>query len=119
PLAQVSLAEQQGAGPAQLLYQESVLRRLSADQSQRARRGAHPVRRIDVVLDEQGNAVQRAARAFLPAFLVQGVGQGQDVGVDLDHAAQRWALTIDGFDAVQVLLRQGRSEEHTAELQSR
>jgi hypothetical protein len=43
--------------------------------------------------------VQRAARAFLTQFLVERIGDGQRVGVELDDGVDRRATLVDFVDA--------------------
>ena len=56
-----------------------------AFQRQRTGGGLHPVVRIDVVLDQNRNAVQCAARLPRFAFLIERIGNFQCIGVQLDH----------------------------------
>src|SRR5204862_5512380 len=74
PLAQVRLADDTSAGLSQTLRDEGVLRGPRADERERAGRGLHAVGRADVVLDEDGDAVQRPAHAPLFALAVERVG---------------------------------------------
>jgi hypothetical protein len=52
--------------------------------SQRTGGGHHAIGCVDVVFDQHGNAVERAARAFLAHLLVECFGDGQRVGVELN-----------------------------------
>ena len=75
-----------------------------ADQRQRASRRLHLVGGVDVVFEQDRDAVQRSARTALGSFAIERLGNGERIGVGLDHAAQRWAAAIDRLDALQVRL---------------
>ena len=101
------LPEQDRAGLAQFLCDERVLRRDGPFERERARRGRHPVGGADVVLEENRDAVQRPAHpARLPLGVALG-GNGERVGVGLEHLPQRRALAVERSDACEVLLRDG------------
>ena len=88
PLAQVGLAEDDGAGVAQARHDERILWRSGADQRERSGRRHHAVCGGDVVLDDDRDAVQRAARAAGLALRVELVRNRQRVGIDLDEAVE-------------------------------
>ena len=71
-------------------------------QRQRSGRGLHAIVRVDVILDQKRDAVQRPARLARPAFLVARCGDGQRVGVEFDHGVDRWPVLVDLFDALQI-----------------
>ncbi len=48
----------------------------------------HGIGRGDVVLDQDGNAVQRAAELSLPALLVQLLGNGDGIGIGFNDGFQ-------------------------------
>ena len=56
-----------------------------------------PVGGVDVVLDEDGDAVEGAADALGLALGVEGPGDVEGLGVRLDDAAQGRALAVDGL----------------------
>jgi hypothetical protein len=59
---------------------------------------------VDVVLDDDRNAVQRAAHARGPPLGVTCVGDGERVGIELDHRGKRGTAPIQRLDAGEVLL---------------
>ena len=73
--------------------------RLGAEQRERAGGGHHSVGGIDVVFDQHRDAVHRAARAFGFALLIEGIGDGECVGIHLDDGVDRGAILIDLGDA--------------------
>ena len=104
PLAQVGLAEDDRAGRAQSRHHERVLRRHRSLERQRPGGGHHAIAGVDVVLDDDRDTVQRTARTARPSFVVQRVGDGQRVRVDLDDRSQRRSLPIDLLDPAQIEL---------------
>jgi hypothetical protein len=58
PLAQIRLAEQHRARRAQAFGDEGVARRKRVGESERTGGGMHPVGGVDIVFQEDGNAVQ-------------------------------------------------------------
>ena len=83
-------------------HHEGILAGNGALQCQRAGGGGHAVGGVQVVFDQDGNAVQRATRAFFLPLLVQRLGDGEGIGVDLDHRAQARPMVVDGIDAFQI-----------------
>ena len=71
PLAEVGLAEDDGAGGAQARGDGGVLVRRVADQRQRAGGGRHAVGGVDVVLEQDRDAVQRPAHVAVAALAVE------------------------------------------------
>ena len=61
----------------------------AVDERERAGGGVHPVGGVDVVLHEHGDAVQRTARLARSSFRVERRGDGERVGVRLEHGMQR------------------------------
>ncbi len=106
PLAEVGLAEDDGAGLAQLPGDERVPRRLRAEQRERARRGFHLVGGGDVVLDEDRDAVQRPAHPSGVALLIHLVGDRAGVGVHLEHVIEVWPALVKIVNALGVLVHQ-------------
>ena len=84
PLAEVRLGQDDGAGLAETLDDERVLGRLRAEEGERSGRRLHPVGRVDVVLDDDGDAVEGPPRSLLLALPVELAGDGQGVGIRLD-----------------------------------
>src|SRR3989442_16762 len=95
PLTEIRLAENDGAGRAQLARNERIFGRPGANQGQRSRSGHHLVRGIDVVFDKYGNAVQRTTRTLGFAFLVKGIGDGERVRIEFDHAVEGGTMFVD------------------------
>ena len=60
--------------------------------------------RVEVVLQRDGDAVQRAAGPVRAPLFVQLVGDLQSLGVGLDHGSELRALAVQGSDPVQVEL---------------
>ena len=83
---------------------ERVLGRRRAGQRQRPGRRHHAVGGRDVVLDQDRDAVQRAARSPALALRVEPVGDRERVGVDLEHAVQRRPDPVDRLDAREVFV---------------
>ncbi len=101
--AQIGFAQNHGAGRTQPFDHGGVARLWRVCQRQRAGGSLHAVGCIDVVFDQDRNAMHRAAWTFLLPLTIQGVGDGERVGIGLDHRAQRGPTTVDGFDSSQVL----------------
>src|SRR6185437_2256801 len=108
PLAQVGLAEYDGAGGAQALGDERVARRDVRGEGERAGAGVHPVRRVDVVFYENWNSVERAAKLACLSLAVEARRDRRRVGVELDHGVDRRAFLIDRVDAGKILLNERR-----------
>ena len=102
PFAEVGLAEQQRPRLAQPGRDGGVLGRNPAGQGQRARRRGHAVRRVDVVLEQHGNPVQRAPKPPVPPLAVEPVRNREGVGVGLEHGPERRAARVDLLDAGQI-----------------
>ena len=107
PLAHVGLRQQDRSGFSQLLRDERVPRGNRALQRQRARGGGHPIVRVDVVLERDGDAVQRAADLAGLAFGIELVGDLEGLGVGLDDCPQLRSLAVQGLDSRQVQLGDG------------
>src|SRR5205823_8037949 len=71
PLAQVRLPEEDGARLAELGGDGRVLERGRPDERKGSRRGLHPVARVDVVLQQDRDPMERPADVAIPAFAVQ------------------------------------------------
>ena len=105
PLAEVGLAQDHRAGRAQTLRDGGILGRRGSFERQRSGGGGHAVGRIDVVFDKDGDAVQRPSRAPGFPFPIERIGDGERVGIEFQHGAQRGPLAINGGDARQVSFR--------------
>ena len=108
PLAEVGLAQDDGAGLSEPGHQRRIGGRRSARHGQRARGGEHAVAGVDVVLEQHGNAVEWPPFARLGVKLV---GDRQRVGVQLDHRPQLRPLSVHGGYALQVHLDQASCGE--------
>ena len=104
PLAEVRLAEDDRARLAETPHDEGVLRRLRSGERERSGGRHHAIGGRDVVLDQDGDPVQRTARSAAPPLRVEGVGNRQRVGIRLEHAVQRRIVSIDLVDAREVFL---------------
>ena len=105
PLAEVRLAEDDGAGLAQARDDEGVLPRLVRRQRQRAGR-VHQAGDVDVVLQQDRDAVQRTAHLAGLALGVERVGVLQRRRVELDHRVQLRPSVVHDRDAIEIRLRQ-------------
>jgi hypothetical protein len=106
PLAQISFSKYDSAAGAKPLRDESVAQGLCSDKRKRACGGHHAVCRVYVVFDEDGNAVQWAARAPALSLSVQVFGNLECVGVDLYDGIERGAATVNLFYALKVFFRE-------------
>jgi hypothetical protein len=68
----------------------------------------HPVAGVEVVLDEDRDAVQRAAQLAVLPLGVQGLRHGQSIRVRLDDGVDARPIPVEGLDAVEVGLRDRR-----------
>ena len=59
-------------------------------------------RGINIIFYEDGDAVERAAGAFFLAFFVEGVGDGEGVGIGFDHAVDGGAAFVYRVNAGEV-----------------
>ena len=86
-----------------------VARDDGAEERERARGRVHAlaVERRDVVLEQDGDAVQRPARALGLALEVERGRLGERAGVRLDDGAKHWTLEVDLFNASKVSLLRG------------
>ena len=89
PLGEVRLPEEDGARLAKPPDEERVGRGTGSDERERPCRRRHPVGRVDVVLHEDRNPVERPARPLFRPLAVEGVGRRERVGVGLDHGPER------------------------------
>ncbi len=108
---QVDLGQNQGAGFLQLSRDEGVVVRSEPLQAQRAARGIH-VSRIDIVLEQQGNAMQRTNHSFRFQGCVHFIGNLQRPGIDQNHGVQRRPLLVEFLDPFQIHLRQAATGQN-------
>ncbi len=99
------LAEDDRAGVAQTLHLERVGHRLQRGQAERAARRGH-ADRVEVVLHQYRNPVQRPARAGRRALAVEGVGFIPRVRVEEHDRVQPGSCLVVGPDSRQVRLDQ-------------
>ena len=92
---------------AQLLRHHGILGRLGAHQRQRTSSCHHAIGSIDVVFDQNRYAMQRPAKMFLFAFLVELLGDAERVGIYLDNAVDGRPMLIDGLDAREIFFGDG------------
>ena len=76
-----------------------VSRRDGAGQGERARGRRRPVRGVDVVLQQDRDAVQRAAQALRAPLRVQRLRDRERIRVHLDDVVERGTLAVQGGDA--------------------
>ncbi|KAI6777198.1 hypothetical protein HG530_001143 [Fusarium avenaceum] len=94
PLAQRSLAEEHGAGVAELLDDVGIAGHDVAEKSPAAGGGLETVFGGDVVFDGEGDAMERTANFALCSFGVALSCDGEGVGVDLQNRAVVYLLDI-------------------------
>ena len=102
PFAEVGLAEQHRPRLPQPGRHRGVLGRDPAGQGQRARRRGHAVGGVDVVLDQHRDPVQGAAQPALAPLAIEPIGDGEGVGIGLEHGPQRRPAPVDLADAGQI-----------------
>ena len=69
---------------------------------ERAGRGGHGAGGFDVVLQQHGDAVERAAHGSGRALGVHPVGGGERAGVDGEHGPERRPAPVHSVDALEV-----------------
>ncbi len=69
-------------------------------------RSHHAVRSFDIIFDQYRDAMQRAARTFCFALLIESPRDCERVRIRFDHCAKRRAGTIHCLYARQVFLHQ-------------
>jgi hypothetical protein len=107
PLAEIGLAQQQGAGGPQPAGDEGVPRRgLGPDQGQGAGGGGHAVGGVDVVLEQHRQPVQGPAQVARAALPVELGGQGLGLRIELEDRIEPGPMLVDGADPGQVLAGQ-------------
>ena len=63
-------------------------------QSQRAGRCLHLIGRVDIVFEDEGNAVQGATRSLLRTFCIEFICNCQRIRVDFDDRVDGGALFV-------------------------
>ena len=106
PLGEIGLAQNHRACLAQFLRHKRIPRRDGTLKRERPSRRHHLVGGVNVILKQNRNAVQRAARARGLALGVERVRNRQRVGIQLDDRVERWPSPVDLFDAAEVHFRQ-------------
>jgi hypothetical protein len=101
PFAEIGLAQDDCPGAPQAARDRRVLQRGPPGECERARTRAETVGGVDVVLEQDRNAVQRTARPFAAALRVEPAGNGLRVRVQLEDAREVEPL-VDAPDAPQV-----------------
>ena len=81
---------------------ERILRGHRSHQRQRTGRRRHSIRGVDVVFQQDGNAVQRAADLPLLPFAIELIRNRRRLRIDFDDGAKRRSLSIETVDAAQV-----------------
>ncbi len=107
PFAEVRLAQDHRAGVAQSRHEKGIARRGEVRERERSGARAHAVARRDVVLEQDRDAVQRAAEHARLALAVALGGDGKGIRIEFDDRADARSLAVDGADAGQVARRQG------------
>src|SRR5260370_16250152 len=95
PLAEIGFPQDNGSGGAQFLYDERILWRLGADQSERTGGGHHAVGGIDVVLNKDGDPVHRSVRAFGLALAIEPVTNSESFPIDSNPPVYPGTLLVD------------------------
>ena len=98
---QIQLAEQHGSGSPQHSHLIGVLRGHDAHERKRAA-GRWHVRSIEVVFEQDRDAVQRPARTTFAPLAIQLTGVGGGAGVDGDHRVQPRSGLVVGLYARDV-----------------
>ncbi len=102
PFAHVRLAQQHGARLPEPARDEGIVPRPRPHQGEGAGRGQHLVGGVDVVFQQDGDAVQWPAWPTGAQFVVEGGGDLHGLGVALDHAATPRTVTVERLDAGEV-----------------
>ncbi len=101
-MAEIGLAEDDGALSAQPRDERGVAVRNIVLQGEGASRGGHVVRCFDIVLDQDRQAVERAERLAGVPLCVQRAGGLQRIRVQGEDRLQRGAGAVDQLDPVQI-----------------
>jgi hypothetical protein len=101
PLAQIRFADDHRACSAQPLRDRRILERRRADQRERASSRLLSIAGVDVVLQQDRNAVQRATRPVAAPLLIELRSDAPRIGIQLNDRAQIEPL-VDELDSAQV-----------------
>ena len=104
PLAQIGLAQNDGSGFSQLLRHERIFRWTRSQQCQRTRSRLHLVSGINVVFDQDRNAMQRAASLFFLPLSIETLGDRVSLRIDFEYAVDRWTSAINFLNPSKVFL---------------
>ncbi len=107
PLAEVGLPQQDRPRFPELARHDGVPFRNGSLKRQRPGGGRHSIGRIDVVLDQDGDAVKRSPDAGLPPCPIQGIGDGEGLGIDFDDGSESRPPAVDLVDTAQVFFCNG------------
>ncbi len=99
PFAEIGLAEDDGPGLPQTGNKKCVAPRDIAGQRQRTGGRRHRVAGLDVVLEEDRDAVQRPSHLVLPPLLVEGPRLGHRLRIGDDDGVQHG---VEALDPLQV-----------------
>jgi len=77
------------------------------EERERTGRGHHPVARVNVVLDQDGNAVQRATRSPCTSLLVESTRDVQSVGIEFDDRIQMGTFDVNRSNSFEIFPCQG------------
>ncbi|BAS87988.1 Os04g0184250 [Oryza sativa Japonica Group] len=108
PLGEAGLTEDNGAGGAEASRHAGVAGDDGAEQRERPGRRVEPVACRDVVLEQDGDAVERPAAATGGALVVGARRLGERVGVDLDDGVEE---RVEAGDLVEVEADERRGGE--------
>src|SRR3989304_1457295 len=99
---EVRLREEQSPRLAELPDLEAVVFGNEAGEGDGARRGGH-ILRVVIVLEDDGNPVERAPRATPPPVPIEGVRLLARSRIHVDERVQGRASAVEGFDPLEVL----------------
>jgi hypothetical protein len=100
------LTEYDRAGASKSFHLERIRRGLQGGETQGAVAGRH-IDRVVVILDENGNAVQRPSRPLMRALPIQGIRLFQRMRIEHHDRVQLRAALIIGFDAGDISFHEG------------
>jgi hypothetical protein len=76
-----------------------------AQQSPATGSGLHAVLTGDVVLDDEGNAVERTANLTLSTLLIQLLGNGESIRVELQDGTKKLSAVENHFRQLRTYFR--------------
>ena len=101
-LVHVGLADEHGAGLAELSDLVPIVVGHMSGEGDRAARRRH-VERVVVVLEDDGNAVERASRSPLASFTIECRCVFERARVQVDHGVELRAALVERLDACEVV----------------